>query len=77
MPGDASRGLEIPPNFAQVKMIIPPAEISTFDTDSTYLPTQRLLISSATLISLPIPDASMPFNVLTLVVVQTLSNNIC
>lgn len=59
MPGDMSRGIEMHPVAVTV------AEQHTTD-HSLQNPFKYTLLSEAYLITLPIPDASMPFNVLTL-----------
>lgn len=55
MPADASRGLEFPPTIA------------TYET-TTYLINNHIVTSTTSfLVSLPIADASMPYNVITMV----------
>jgi hypothetical protein len=59
MPGDMSRGIELHP----VVVTVTEAPCGT----SQGGPFKYSVLSEAHLITLPIPDASMPFNVLTLV----------
>ena len=59
MPGDMSRGIEMHPVAVTVT--------EPHTDHSSQSPLRYTLLSEAHLITLPIPDASMPFNVLTLV----------
>lgn len=67
MPGDASRGIEVPPVVVEVQKLSQPELRNTPSDDHARNSRKYTLISEAVLISVPIPDASMPFNVLTLV----------
>ena len=80
MPGDASRGIEVPPVVVQVlspdahRECVRTGTAADVASDGSCSCAGVLggreyytLISEAVLVTLPIPDASMPFNVLTLV----------
>jgi hypothetical protein len=66
MPGDASRGIEVPPLIVTV---MPHDDTPKRQWDEVIAQRTRIYVqlSDSFLVSLPIPDASMPFNVLTLV----------
>jgi hypothetical protein len=72
MPGDASRGIEVPPLIVMVTV----HAASTLGDDISKSHSEEVngsrmpmyvLLSDSFIVTLPIPDASMPFNVLTLV----------
>ena len=83
MPGDASRGIEVPPSLIQVKGSLRAPYLGARASPHVYICVCNIsdladcvtassdwdysIMTTAVLISLPIPDASMPFNVLTLV----------